>query len=99
GEERRKGLAHGVADAVDRGELDGPCPRLAELLDRAEGLRQQSRRRLPDMASTELIDEAVELGLAARVDVGEELVETLVGPLLGTQHLLALLAGELLARP
>src|SRR5690606_6697428 len=42
-------------------------------------------------------DEAVKLGLAARVDVGEELVEPLVGPLLGAQHLLASGAGRLLA--
>ena len=84
---------------MDRRKLDGAGARLAEPVDRAEGLGEQRRGGLADVADAERIDEAVELRLAPRVDVGEELVETFVRPLLGRQHLLAFAAGRLLARP
>jgi len=70
-----------------------------ELLDRAEGLGKHRRGCLADMPDTQRQDEAVELGLAPAVDVREELVEALIGALLGRQHLLALGAARLLPRP
>ena len=52
-------------------------------------LASTRRRRLADMADAEREDEAVEFGLAARIDGGEQLVEALIGALLGREHLLA----------
>ncbi len=51
------------------------------------------------MADAEREDEAVELGLAPRVDRGEQLVEPLESALLGAAALLARLAASPLALP
>src|SRR5688572_14751758 len=51
------------------------------------------------MADAERKDEAVEFRLAPRIDAGKELVEPLIGALLGRQHFLAPGAARLLALP
>src|SRR5690606_28893279 len=103
-EEAEHGAEYGVADAVDGGKHRPGIVRgrrrdggVAERLHGAEGLGEEGRGGLPDMADAERENEAVEFGAPARVDVSEELVEPLIGALLGAQHLLALLARRFLA--
>src|SRR5690606_157684 len=70
-----------------------------ELLDRAEGARQQRCRRVADVPDAEREDEAVELRLAPRVDRREQLVEALEVAILDAAHVLARLAGGQLPLP
>ena len=60
-----------------------------QLLDGREGSGKHGCRRLADVADAEREDEAVQFGLAARVDRREQLVEAFIGALLAPQDFLA----------
>ncbi len=70
-----------------------------QLLDGREGLGQNCRRGFADVADAEGEDEAVEFGLAPRVDGGEQFFEALEATVLDGADVLAGLAGGLLAQP